>query len=87
MAELIRQLENYRLTTAEIIYHMPDHPSLLQSYIWQDLDMAPRFPCLKKFLHFWETHLEGKLYTVKVAHHALISPGEFAYADGELVLH
>ena len=25
-----------RLTTAEILYHLPDHPELLQIYLWQD---------------------------------------------------
>ncbi len=82
-----KQLQDYRLTTAEIIYHMPDHPSLLQSFIWQELDIAPRFPILHKFLRFWETKLEGKLYLVKVAHQALITPGEFRYFNGEIVLH
>ena len=50
MASLILQLKQYRLTTAEILYHMPDHPALLQSFIWQDLDLAPEFPVLRKFL-------------------------------------
>jgi uncharacterized protein Usg len=77
--DFARQLQDYRLTTAEIIYHIPDHPSLLQTYVWQDLDLAPRFPILNKFLHFWEARLEGKLYMVKVAHQALINPGEFHY--------
>jgi uncharacterized protein Usg len=84
---LHRQLMDYRLTTAEIIYHMPDHPHLLQSFVWQELDLAPRFPILRKFLHFWETRLEGKLELVRVAHAALITPGEFHYHDGEMVLH
>lgn len=82
-----KQLQNYRLTTAEIIYRLPDHPSLLQTYIWQELDIAPRFPILHKFLRFWEKSLEGKLYMVKVAHHALIKPNEFRYAQGEFLLH
>ncbi|HUY67682.1 MAG TPA: hypothetical protein VMV79_00075 [Alphaproteobacteria bacterium] len=82
-----KQLRDYRLTTAEIIYRLPDHPDLLQSYIWQELDIAPRFPILHKFLRFWESHIEGKLYVVKVAHQALITPGEFRfYNDGEFVL-
>ncbi len=81
-----KQLQDYRLTTAEIIYHLPDHPSLLQSYIWQELDIAPRFPILNKFLRFCEVTLEGKLYLVKVAHQALITPGEFRYFDGDLVI-
>src|ERR1700744_4792394 len=81
-----KQLQDYRLTTAEIIYHLPDHPSLLQTYIWQELDIAPRFPILHKFLRFWETRLDGKLYMVKVAHQALIKPGEFRYFGGEFLV-
>ncbi|HIF11421.1 MAG TPA: hypothetical protein EYQ81_17315 [Sneathiellales bacterium] len=46
-------LKDYRLTLAEILYHLPDHPSLLQSFIWQHLDIAPKFPELNKFLGFW----------------------------------
>jgi uncharacterized protein Usg len=60
-------LEDYRLTTAEILYRLPDHPSLLQTYIWQDLDVNPDFPVLKKFLAFWERSLDGKLYSVTIA--------------------
>ena len=80
------QLQHYRLTTAEIIYHIPDHPSLLQSFLWQDMDLAPRFPILHKFLQFWERSLDGKLYMVKVAHQALIKPSEYRYAAGEFVM-
>ena len=44
MAHLAPQLSGYRLTLAEIIYRMPDHPGVLQSFVWQTLDMAPRYP-------------------------------------------
>ncbi len=70
------QLGGYSLTTAEILYRLPDHPSLLQSYIWQDYDVHPRFPRLKGFLDFWMHNLEGKLYCVTVAHKKLITPAE-----------
>ncbi|MBV8060846.1 MAG: Usg family protein [Alphaproteobacteria bacterium] len=86
-SDFTKQLNDYRLTTAEIIYHMPDHPSILQSYIWQELDLAPRFPELHKFLHFWETSLEGKLYRVKVACQKLIDRGDFKHVDHEIVIH
>ena len=65
-AEMDLMLKGYGLTTAKILYHFPDHPHLLQSFIWQDLDLAPKFPVLKKFLYFWETNLDGKLYSVRV---------------------
>lgn len=77
----------YRLTTAEILYHLPDHPGLLQTYVWQEFDLAPRFPILKKFLDFWEDNLEGKLHTVTVASTEIITPREFRYADVSLTLH
>ncbi len=64
---LHQQLNGYRLTTAEIIYHMPDHPGLLQTYVWQDLDLAPLFPKLTKFLDFWSRQLDGKLHSVRLA--------------------
>ncbi|MFM9914360.1 MAG: hypothetical protein ACKVOX_01025 [Rhizobacter sp.] len=58
---------DYHLTTAEILYHLPDHPGLLQSFIWQDFDIAPRYPVLHKFLGFWTRELDGKLHSVRVA--------------------
>jgi len=80
------KLLGYRLTTAEILYRMPDHPDLLQSFIWQELDLAPRFPVLNKFLHFWETSIEGKLHSVRVAARGLIAPAELRLAGGEFRL-
>lgn len=87
MSELGLMLRDYRLTTAEIIYRLPDHPSLLQSYLWQELDIAPKFPCLKKFLDFWERSLDGKLHSVKVASQQLITPAEFRYCKGIVTVH
>jgi uncharacterized protein Usg len=73
----IRQLEGYGLTTATILYRMPDHPALLQTYIWQEYDLAPNFPVLLKFLDFWKRELDGPLHSVTVAHSRLIKPAEF----------
>lgn len=87
MAEFARQLADYRLTTAEILYHMPDHPSLLQSFIWQEYDIAPRFPQLQRFLEFWEANLDGRLHSVKVASAKIITPGDTRFADVLNTLH
>lgn len=81
------QLAGYRLTTAEITYHMPDHPGLLQEYIWQDLDIAPKYPQLHRFLDFWESKLDGRIHSVRVASAALVSPAEFRHADGLIRMH
>jgi uncharacterized protein Usg len=75
------QLNGYRLTTAEILYHMPDHPGLLQTYVWQDLDLAPRFPMLHKFLDFWSRQLDGKLHSVRLADSRLVSSAAWRHTE------
>jgi len=81
------QLAGFSLTTAEILYRLPDHPSLLQSYIWQEYDLHPRFPRLRTFLDFWAHNLEGKLYSVTVAHKRLIAPAELRLVAADFPLH
>ncbi|ACA19768.1 Usg family protein [Methylobacterium sp. 4-46] len=85
--EFLRQLEGYGLTTAQILYRMPDHPGVLQTYVWQDYDLAPKFPVLHDFLAFWERELEGPLHSVRVSHSQLIKPAEFRTVNGVLTLH
>ena len=79
-------LRGYRLTTAEILYHRPDHPVLLQSFLWQEYDLAPRFPELNRFLKFWEHNLDGKLHSVRVAATGIVAPTDLKYASGEFTL-
>ena len=82
-----RQLAGYGLTTAQILYRRPDHPWLLQTYIWQDYDLFPKFPELQRFLAFWTEKLEGPLHSVMVAHSRLIKPAELKAIGGEFRLH
>lgn len=87
-ADFRRQLvEGYGLTTAHIYYRRPDHPWLLQSYVWQDYDLYPKFPELTRFLEFWREKLEGPLHSVMVAHSGLIKPAELRTVDGVFRLH
>jgi uncharacterized protein Usg len=84
---LALQLKDYRLTTAEILYRMPDHPGLLQTFIWQELDIAPRYPVLTKFLQFWETTLDGPLHSVRIASAGLVQPAKWRHPAAVLYLH
>jgi uncharacterized protein Usg len=81
------QLHGYSLTTAEILYYLPDHRALLQTFVWQDYDIAPRFPKLIKFLDFWTRNLDGPLASVRVAHRALIGAAELRFVAREWRLH
>ncbi len=87
MKELERQLQGYRLTTAEILYHLPDHPSVLQSFTWQTFDIEPDYPVLSRFLAFWERSIDGRLHSVRVASAPLFRPADFRVVGHELVLH
>jgi uncharacterized protein Usg len=82
-----QQLDGYGLTTAKILYRLPDHPVLLQTYIWQEYDLCPEFPTLQKFLDFWRRQLEGPLHSVTVAHSRLIAPAEIRAIGTEFRLH
>ena len=82
-----KQLAGYGLTTAHILYRMPDHQALLQTYVWQDYDLFPQFPELQRFLAFWQEKLEGPLHSVQVAHCKLIKPAELKAINGEFRLH
>jgi len=81
-----RQLQGYGLTTAHILYRMPDHPSFLQTYVWQDYDLCPKFPLLNRFLAFWLEKLEAPLHSVTVSHARLIKPAEIRALGGEFRL-
>ena len=80
-------IEGYRLTTAEILYHLPDYPSLLQSFVWQDYDLSPKFPALSKFLNFLEENLDGKVHSVKVGSKKIVTGEEIRHAAAQLHLH
>lgn len=80
--DFVKQIAGYGLTTAHILYRMPDHPALLQTYLWQHYDLCPHFPELNKFLEFWKRELEGPLHSVTVAHSRLVRPAELRTVDG-----
>lgn len=86
-AEMEMMLKGYGLTTAQIFYRMPDHLTLLQSYVWQNYDLAPDFPEMKGFLKFWEEKLDGPLHSVRYVHRKMISASEWRALQGEFILH
>tara|TARA_R110000868_G_scaffold6550_7_gene37074 strand:+ start:31928 stop:32209 length:282 start_codon:yes stop_codon:yes gene_type:complete len=80
------QMQGFRLTTAEVLYYMPDHPSLLQSFLWQTQDLAPKYPRLLRFLDYWRQEIIAVIHTVRVAHSGRIRPAEWRAVDIELRL-
>ena len=81
----IAQIGGYGLTTAEITYFMPDHPSLVQLFTWQEYDAAPDFPVLFDFLDHWRREIEAEIQSVRIAHESQIRPASWRPADGVIV--
>lgn len=77
----------YRLVTTEILYHMPDFPGLLQTFIWQTHDVAPRFPRVMRFLDFWTRDLAGTLHSVTLVQAGPEAAARWRFADGAFTLH
>ncbi|MBN2631346.1 MAG: usg protein [Rhodobacteraceae bacterium] len=80
-------LRGYGLTTAEMFYRLPDYRNVLNTFVWQDYDLAPDYPRLFKFIEHWQETIEGPLHSVRFTHKRLISPGEWRNVVGELRLH
>ncbi|PAX06826.1 usg protein [Sphingomonas lenta] len=83
---LCKQLGGYGLLTAEIHYYMPDYPALLQQFVWQQYDLAPRFPELHRFLDHWRREVEAPLHSIRIAHKHLIGPAEWRAVDGVITI-
>ncbi|KPD10505.1 usg protein [Phaeobacter sp. 11ANDIMAR09] len=87
MSSTEMMLKGYGLTTAEFTYHMPDYAHVLNTYVWQDYDLAPDHERLFKFIEFWQRELDGPLHSVRFTHRKMISPGEWRNVKGILNLH
>ncbi|MGV1768481.1 usg protein [Rhizobium rhizogenes] len=86
-SDLERQLNGYGMTTAHILYRIPDFESVLQTYVWQDYDAAPDFPEMHKFLAFWQANLDGPLHSVRYTYRRLVGPSEWRRVEGEFKIH
>ena len=75
------QLRGGRLTTTEVLYYMPDHPDLLQSFLWQTLDIAPDYPRVHRFLEFWRREIDAVIHSVAISTVGLVTPAKVRFAD------
>jgi len=87
MTETEMMLKGYGLTTAEMLYRMPDYPSVLNTFVWQDYDLAPDHDRLMRFIDYWKDEIEGALHSVRFSHRKLIAPGEWRNVTGEFTCH
>ena len=84
--DFVLQVKGYGLSTVQIHYYLPDHPSLLQMFVMQQYDIAPAFPRLDRFLDYWRREIEAALHSVRVAHNHLIGPTVWRAVDGVITI-
>lgn len=82
-----RRMNGATLLTAEVLYYMPDHPKLLQTFLWQTLDEAPRFPRLAGFLDHWRREVDAMIHSIRVATGEPLSPPAMRHVDALIRMH
>jgi uncharacterized protein Usg len=70
-----------RLVTVLILYHLPDHRSLLNEFVWQTQDVAPRYPRVGAFLDHWRREIEAVIREVLVGHAEPLQPARIRAAQ------
>ncbi|MDG4650349.1 usg protein [Roseibacterium sp. SDUM158017] len=80
-------LKGYGLTTAEMVYRLPDYRNVLNTFVWQEYDLAPDYPRLFEFIEFWQDRIEGPLHSVHFVHRRMISSGEWRNVTGTFTYH
>ena len=87
MTETELMLKGYGLTTAEMFYRMPDYSNVLNTFVWQEYDIAPDHPRLMEFIDFWKAEIEGPLHSVRFTHRKMLASGEWRQIVGEFPIH
>ena len=66
---------------------MPDHPALLQWFLWQTLDRSPHYPRVHRFLDFWRSDIDAVIHSVTVSAAGLVAPARLDVARHAGTLH
>jgi uncharacterized protein Usg len=79
--DFVFRLKNYSLVTVNILYYMPDHQSLVQEFLWQTLDLKPKYPRVKEFLYFWDKEIEACIKEIQLNDSNGLAPTKFTNVD------
>ena len=54
------------LVTINVFYWMPDYENILQQFIWQTMDVKPKYPRVHKFLDYWHNNIDAVVSEVVI---------------------
>lgn len=75
-------LNECELVTTEILYHMPDYPKVLNTFVWQTYDFPPSLPRVQAFIHHWQTKIDAQIAQVRIVCASLLQPCDLRHING-----
>ena len=55
------------LVSLRVYYYMPDYRDLIQEFMWQTMDIKPKYPRVSKFVNYWKENIEAVIADVEMA--------------------
>ena len=59
-------ISNKTLVTLNVYYWMPDYDNILQQFVWQTMDVNPKYPRINKFLDYWHNNIEAIVSEIQI---------------------
>lgn len=66
-------VRNKVLVSLRVFYYMPDYRDLIQEFMWQTMDIKPKYPRVNKFLNYWKENIEAVIADIEMAETEKIS--------------
>ncbi len=76
----------YSLVTVNVIYFLPDQKSLVNEFMWQTLDLRPKYPRVERFLDFWRREIDAVIKEVELCDSQKLIPRYFKNVDASFKL-
>ena len=54
------------LVTLNIFYWMPNYENILQQFIWQTMDVKPKYPRVHRFLDYWHNNIDAVVNEIEI---------------------
>ena len=54
------------LVTLNVFYWMPNYENILQQFIWQTMDVKPKYPRVYKFLDYWHNNIDAVVNEIEI---------------------
>jgi uncharacterized protein Usg len=55
------------LVTLDVYYWMPDYENILQRFVWQTMDVKPKYPRIHKFLNYWHNNIDAIVNEIRIS--------------------